>query len=119
MSDLKACPFCGFEYCGFGNPGNQDELIWCPECFTDGPLADTKDEAVALWNTRANPWIKFDDNDESTWPNQGKLCVILTANANTQMGKFLGDEFKTGMYKSLKSAIYYMSIPEVPEVSQC
>ena len=61
--ELKACPFCGSAACLFQDSGNYpirsrrqpDYFVECSECSNRTSLADTKNEAIAAWNTRATP----------------------------------------------------------------
>lgn len=60
QAELKPCPFCGSDELshGWDQPGwDGSEMTGNVEChncrcFT---LADTEDEAIAAWNTRATP----------------------------------------------------------------
>jgi Lar family restriction alleviation protein len=50
---MKPCPFCG------GEPFVEDSarkeeiiVIQCQECFGEGPIGETKAEAIGAWNKR-------------------------------------------------------------------
>ena len=52
---LKPCPFCGenaeLEWALIDS--NRKVHVWCAKCGADGPLADSMEEATAVWNKRA------------------------------------------------------------------
>jgi Lar family restriction alleviation protein len=56
---LKPCPFCGYRNSlfmgGKPNAATYGELphITCLVCCVEGPVAESVDEAIALWNKRA------------------------------------------------------------------
>ena len=52
MAELKPCPFCGRELLSI--EGWKD-LFWieCINCQTEGPSGETKEEAIEVWNWRA------------------------------------------------------------------
>lgn len=52
MSELKPCPFCGSDV---GEPieCTNGWYIVCDECGTAGLAYDSKAEAIAAWNRRA------------------------------------------------------------------
>jgi Lar family restriction alleviation protein len=63
---LKPCPFCGQEEPGemypkrdtrglFVQPLDKFFLVRCCGCLTEGPLVETKEEAIKAWNTRSPP----------------------------------------------------------------
>lgn len=53
MDELKPCPFCGSNYnhavCVYG----EEYYIECLACTTCGPSGETKEEAIEVWNRRA------------------------------------------------------------------
>lgn len=58
-TEIKPCAFCG-EYDGecaiSGVPnhqGKQKFAVYCNGCFSEGPPAETKEEAIEAWNTRS------------------------------------------------------------------
>jgi hypothetical protein len=67
MDEIKKCPFCGGEGIArcipYGRqvtiPGLDDCWVSCSSCKVERPSASpsqvvhTKDEAIAVWNTRA------------------------------------------------------------------
>lgn len=62
MNKLKPCPFCG------GNGELQERNIGFTVLCVDGSCGNaftwwssSKDEAVNAWNTRADGWIRVDD----------------------------------------------------------
>lgn len=57
MADLRPCPFCGSTNAQLSMPF--PVYVWCVDCETYGPSADSKPgaesakkEAARLWNTR-------------------------------------------------------------------
>jgi len=55
-TELKPCPFCGGEKQENNrvpmDAGNSIYWIFCENCHTCGPIADTKRAAIAAWNRR-------------------------------------------------------------------
>jgi len=52
--ELKPCPFCGSEtICMDEVDRHLPFNAYCFDCSADGPMASTKKEAIAWWNTRA------------------------------------------------------------------
>lgn len=55
--ELKPCPFCGSNFI-FGGPfqiGRGGPLHYaykCADCFAEGPICDTEEEAISAWNRR-------------------------------------------------------------------
>jgi Lar family restriction alleviation protein len=54
--ELKPCPFCGRKGCP---PSlTKADVDWfcisCNECYTEGPMKDTPEEAAEAWNRRAS-----------------------------------------------------------------
>ena len=59
MSELKPCPFCGYEEMVVSPTGYHGAYIaYCIRCHASTGDYDTKVEAIEAWNRRAN--------DEST-----------------------------------------------------
>lgn len=56
---LKPCPFCkNFQYFDIAEDSRyQGEhnawFVMCEDCFTRGPRAETREEAIEAWNRRA------------------------------------------------------------------
>lgn len=47
--DIKACPFCGYEDCAVDSC-SMKYYITCPNCEADGPMCESVDDAVRMWN---------------------------------------------------------------------
>ncbi len=59
--ELKPCPFCGeANEIRLTSNGIKFILYWvrCDKCFAVSGAAETADEAIALWNTRAMVYEK-------------------------------------------------------------
>lgn len=55
MKGAKHCPFCGSEKTVVSRDRWTDEyMVFCNICGVHGPSADTKEEAVFLWNERSD-----------------------------------------------------------------
>ena len=54
--ERKPCPFCKCNKTMTWHIGHYDKpwLVECMECSASGPHADTEEEAIELWNRRAN-----------------------------------------------------------------
>lgn len=50
--NLKPCPFCGSMELEVEENDFGDIVVSCESCFTEGPVAHSKSNAVALWNER-------------------------------------------------------------------
>ena len=61
MSELKRCPFCGGEAEILASNGLTKGWITCSHCGAEVPIIQTKKEAVAAWNRRADGWISVDE----------------------------------------------------------
>lgn len=72
MSELKPCPFCK-EAKELNTIPQHGEWFagWCSRCDAVGPLALTKELAIAAWNTRADstprPWLRAEEVTEPGW----------------------------------------------------
>lgn len=51
--ELKSCPFCGSDDLYIPHPEHVFAWILCNACDTEGPVKNTKEEAITAWNTRA------------------------------------------------------------------
>lgn len=52
--DLLTCPFCGGKARVYSDPGAS--YVMCATmlgCGAEGPIAETQDQAIEAWNTRA------------------------------------------------------------------
>ena len=63
--DLRPCPFCGAKNLHIDEPEYSDALhipilgsVTCMACLASGPLGETVEEAVALWNGRVSPLME-------------------------------------------------------------
>ena len=59
MSNLKPCPFCGFEHINLHllkDDGIHPEgaFIECPKCGIETNIFDSTEEAVEFWNRRSD-----------------------------------------------------------------
>lgn len=60
MTELKPCPFCG----GEANVDKQEEdfLVECEPCQVSRlGWTDSRPEAIAAWNRRADGWVSVDE----------------------------------------------------------
>lgn len=57
--EMKLCPFCGsnsigvFSRTGFIVPYNHGLVVYCQDCESNGPIAETRKEAWEKWNKRS------------------------------------------------------------------
>jgi len=49
--ELKPCPFFGSSFIDLNRGG---WWVWCGECGAEGSVKETREEALAAWNRRAN-----------------------------------------------------------------
>lgn len=54
MSDLKPCPFCGGRNQRVKSSGRWGYFVSCA-CCAVGPSAQSREDAIAAWNTRKQP----------------------------------------------------------------
>ena len=50
---IKKCVFCGQDELWEGNvfsTDDQTQVVICPQCFARGPIAPTREQAIAKWN---------------------------------------------------------------------
>lgn len=95
-------------------------MLNCPVCINK-QLAVMIDEFEPIPD--ATPWIKFEYDDESTWPEDVKKCVIKLEKAESNSLEFIGHWFES--YKaftapcdikySIDNVTHYMPIPEIQE----
>lgn len=52
MTELKPCPFCGFQHPTTIESGGR-AYVECPLCRAGTSSRETEEEAMAAWNTRA------------------------------------------------------------------
>lgn len=55
--ELKPCPFCGSKEVYRGTFALGPNMPWnfnikCMDCFAEGPICDTEQEAISAWNRR-------------------------------------------------------------------
>ena len=58
MLSEKSCPFCrstNVSVSEYGRSLDTQFHVHCNECQADGPIANTKAEAITLWNDRHEP----------------------------------------------------------------
>lgn len=53
MTELKRCPFCGHEGILTRNDGGYT-VVACRACDAEGPIGNTAEEDIELWNTRVD-----------------------------------------------------------------
>lgn len=57
MTEIKQCPFCGLYLTVTYHIGHYLPKPWivnCYQCGAEGPRAKTEEEAIELWNRRAD-----------------------------------------------------------------
>ena len=52
--ELRPCPFCGRQTAKPKSSGRWGWFVGC-SCHAVGPNADTKEQAIELWNRRVEP----------------------------------------------------------------
>lgn len=98
MEYLNPCPFCGGKAESFETfaIANDDELYWivsCVRCWAKSAFCDTKEKAIAAWNTRAErtcsnkntekPYSIFFRCSYCGYPNTSAIdAQILAADVN-------------------------------------
>lgn len=50
--ELLPCPFCGGDAMTRNFGGNGTKFVSCDQCYCDGAIGRTKEEAIENWNTR-------------------------------------------------------------------
>lgn len=50
----SACPFCGTSHSLSYGQSCSFSIIECEECGASGPVADSDDDALTLWNQRVD-----------------------------------------------------------------
>ena len=64
--EMDSCPFCSSSNVSleqFRASRRLEHNVHCNECQADGPVADTPEEAVELWNTRHDKKQRGDGHD--------------------------------------------------------
>jgi len=66
MNELKSCPFCGSAdvYCWDTGTEYPAHSVVCPDCQAEGPEADSRENTIALWNTRQTGYYICSDPQE-------------------------------------------------------
>ena len=58
MSNLKPCPFCGFEYISLhilqDDGRTSGVFVECPQCGIETTIYGSVEEAVEFWNRRSD-----------------------------------------------------------------
>jgi hypothetical protein len=95
--------------------------VFCPDCWVHGPEANTRAEAIALWNTaflRKEPWVKIGEG-EGPKGNWLKPCWVKHRDGVT-IGYFYRSSWWLepigGNRTLLWDVTEYQLIPEPPEV---
>ena len=53
-SKLKPCPFCGYKSSLYVEKQSEEQwFVFCCNCCAGGPYSQTKEQAIADWNRRA------------------------------------------------------------------
>jgi len=55
--ELRPCPFCGSNFVNMNRVG---WWVVCENCGAEGPAKETREEALATWNRRANEGERHD-----------------------------------------------------------
>lgn len=72
---LKPCPFCGGE-AEVVRISSNSFFVRCKECTTFRPISESEEEAIKLWNERADCWIPV----EERLPEYDLPCLVSTKN---------------------------------------
>ena len=51
--ELKPCPFCGSKKVEFANMPGRGMFVYCMNCKASANIALRKEDAIYLWNKRA------------------------------------------------------------------
>lgn len=51
--ELKPCPFCGSKKVEFANMTGRGMFVYCKSCKASANIALRKEDAIYLWNRRA------------------------------------------------------------------
>ncbi|NIR16409.1 MAG: restriction alleviation protein, Lar family [Desulfobacterales bacterium] len=52
MVEVKPCPFCGMKSVEICDEDETGFVIECPKCKTLGPVGETEEKMIQLWNRR-------------------------------------------------------------------
>ena len=50
MTELKPCPFCGSKNVDVTKIGPEDWWLQCRGCGATGPIGESEEETIKLWN---------------------------------------------------------------------
>ena len=73
MSELKDCPFCGSDKNLFWADGMR--RISCT-CGAEGPITDSKEDAMIAWNKRPDTWISVRDRLPTSDEGEEFICSV-------------------------------------------
>jgi Lar family restriction alleviation protein len=118
MTDLKPCPFCGGEKVEIKGAYVRHAFIECCKCGIAMVAGESKAEAIAAWNRRADGWIPVterlpeEDNEEYLTCYATKDGIGVPTIRTYIQGRWYADCEYVGRSKGLVT--HWMPLPQPP-----